>query len=132
MIGVALHQIALWQTVVGTDQQVGLFVLRGIGTLNRLGQRFDIVGAVEIGGNGARRGLPFLFGQRGKESVIRRCGRGPGVLRIKREKQDLLAPCSGHCFDLGLGRWVAVAHGVIDHHIGTVTRLQRRLDLGGL
>ena len=132
MVGIPLHQIAQRDTVIGTQQLVGLCLHLGVGLLDRGGERFDIIGAVEIGFNRAGGGLPFLFGERGEKRVIRGGRGGTGVLRVQREEQDLLAARSGHRRHLGLGRRVAVAHAVIDHDCVTIPRLHRVFYLRGL
>jgi len=84
---------------------------------------------VEILGHGAHRGLALLRHHGAEEFIVGGRGRGTGILRVKRQEQDLLAPRLHHPVHHRPGGGVAVAHAVIDHHLCAVTRRNRRRKL---
>ena len=88
---------------LGGDQQIGALRQSRIGPLDRLGQRLDIQRMFEILGHGARSGLALFFGQRREKGIIGRGRGGTRVMRIKREKQDLLASRRNHRLHLRRG-----------------------------
>ena len=87
---------------------------------------------LKIGIDDPRSWLPLFLHQCAKELIVRGGRSGPGVLRIQREKQDLVASGLYHLAHLGLGRRVAVTHTVIDFDAVAVLFGHALSDLGGL
>ena len=120
MVGITLHQIAFWHSMIGTHQNLWAQLGGFIGLLNRGRQRVDIIWTIKIWANSPCGRLPSLFDQASEKLIIGCGGGGPGELRIEWKEQNFLAAGIHHLLHNGLGGRVAVAHTILNHNTAVI------------